>query len=356
MNSKKIVFFFLYTLFIIFFTVLSLEILLKFYFQSQKIPTDNKNNFRYMLYSEGKLFKSDKNFFKYYSNLNKRSLQFYYQNGKFIKIWDYNFPTNNFGLVQSTDIDPSKKSILFLGDSFTEGLGAPPWVDSFNGNFLGYQTVNGGIAGTGFQQFENIYDHIKENYDIEKIVVLYIGGDVRRRVSLASTTKCLLDNKFCKDGFGVYSIPKDESKINEFLKKKHQLRQNSKKTFKKKIKFLIRDTYTYNILRSQINNFRLTNDKVIKNNLQSIEDLYNENKKKIIFINLKTVEEIILKKNTYETELLKKFFIKKKIPNYKCDMNNDISNFHPIDFHPNRKGYNEIYLCVREILENYYNK
>ena len=49
---------------------------------------------------------------------------------------------------------------------------------------------------------------------------------------------------------------------------------------------------------------------------------------------------------------LKNFLLKKKIPNYSCDMNYDISNFHLIDFHPNEKGYNEIYLCVKKILSN----
>ena len=118
------------------------------------------------------------------------------------------------------------------------------------------------------------------------------------------------------------------------------------------MRFFLRDKYIYNILRSQVSSIRLKNNKTIEMNLQSIEDLFEQKKSKIIFINLKTAEEIILKKDSYETQLLKKFFIKKKIPNYSCDMNYDISNFHLIDFHPNKKGYNEIYLCVKKILSN----
>ena len=352
MNTKKVLFLFYYTVFIIAIIIISLEILLKFYFKNQKIPTDNKNYFKYTLYSEGKLFKPGKDFFKYHINLNKRIINFYYQNDQFIKIWDYNFPTNNFGLVQSTNINPKKKSILFLGDSFTEGLGAPPWIDKFNGDFLGYQALNGGFQGTGFKQFKNVYEHVNENFNVEKIVVLYIGGDLRRNVLVASTSKCLLDHNLCDGEFGVYSIPKDENEINLFLRNKHNQRINKKRNFQEKLKFYIRDKYIYNILRSQINKIRLKNDNIIKINLQSIEDLFIKNKSDIIFINLKTVEEILLKKNSYETELIKNFFIKKNIPNYSCDMNYDISNFHPIDFHPNDKGYNEIYLCVEKILRN----
>ena len=35
------------------------------------------------------------------------------------------FHTNNYGLVQKNDIS-NKKSILFLGDSFAQGVGAKP--------------------------------------------------------------------------------------------------------------------------------------------------------------------------------------------------------------------------------------
>lgn len=352
MNIKKSSFLCLYTIFIIVLIIISLELLLKFYFKNQKIPTDNKNYFQYIFYSEGKLFKPGKNYFKYQPNLNKRITTFYYQNNKFIKIYDYNFKTNNFGLVQSTNINPKKKSIIFLGDSFTEGIGAPPWIDKFKGDYLGYQVLNGGFQGTGFAQFKNVFEHLGKDFTLEKVVVLYIGGDLRRNILIPSNSKCLLDHSFCDRAFGVYSIPKIESEINNFLKKKYNQRLDTKKSFKEKMRFFLRDKYIYNILRSQVSSIRLKNNKTIEMNLQSIEDLFEQKKSKIIFINLKTAEEIILKKDSYETQLLKKFFIKKKIPNYSCDMNYDISNFHLIDFHPNEKGYNEIYLCVKKILSN----
>ena len=44
------------------------------------------------------------------------------------------FNTNNFGLVQNSDIFSNQDSILFLGDSFTQGQGASPWINNFNGN------------------------------------------------------------------------------------------------------------------------------------------------------------------------------------------------------------------------------
>ena len=348
--TKKNFYFLTYILLTPFLIFFLLEFLLNIYFNSMKIPNDNRFQFRYMMYSEGKLFNKYENFFKYYPNLNKRYLQFYFNKDKFEKIWDYNFPTNNFGLVQSNDIYKNKKSILFLGDSFTEGQGAPPWIDKFGKNFLDYQVINGGIIATGFQQFEKIHDHIKDTYNVEKVVIIYIGSDLRRGIVLADTTDCLINNDYCKKDANVFSIPSKEIEIENFLIQKHKLRQENKLSIKNKIKYLVRETYTYNILRNYINTIRLKDDSLIKANFQAIENLLNKNEKKIILINIKTAQEIIKNQESFETKLIRKHLAKKKIQNHQCDMNNDINNFHKIDFHPNKNGYDEIFNCVKKIL------
>jgi len=350
--TRKNFYFFTYILIIPFLIFFVLEFFLNIYFNSTKIPNDNRFQFRYMMYSEGELFEKYENFFKYHPNLNKRYLQFYFHQGKFTKIWDYNFSTNNFGLVQSNDIYKNKKSILFLGDSFTEGQGAAPWIDKFGKNFLDYQIINGGIIGTGFQQFEKIHDHIKNIYNVEKVVIIYIGSDLRRGIVLADTTDCLRNNDYCKKDANVFSIPDKETEIENFLIKKHKLRQEKNISLKNNIKYLVRDTYTYNILRSYINTIRLKNDISIKKNFQAIENLLKKNKKKLTFINIKTAQEIMKNQESYETKLIRNYLAKKEIQNHQCDMNNDVNNFHRIDFHPNENGYDEIFNCVKKILNN----
>ena len=350
--TRKNFYFFTYILIIPFLIFFLLEFLLNIYFNSTKIPNDNRFQFRYMMYSEGKLFEKYDNFFKYHPNLNKRYLQFYFHQGKFKKIWDYNFQTNNFGLVQSNNIYENKKSILFLGDSFTEGQGAEPWIDKFGKNFLDYQVINGGIIGTGFQQFEKIHDHIKDTYKVEKVVIIYIGSDLRRGIVLADTTDCLINNDYCKKDASVFSIPSQETEIENFLIQKHKLRQEKKLSLKNKMKYLVRETYTYNILRSYINTIRLKDDGSIKANFQAIDNLLKKNEKNLILINIKTAQEIMKNQDSYETKLIRKHLEKKKIPNYQCDMNDDINNFHQIDFHPNKNGYNEIFNCVKKILNS----
>src|SRR3954447_14077244 len=59
--------------------------------------------------------------FTYQPNSNIRNLTGFFSEDDFNVEYDYKFTTNNFGLVQDTDITPERDSLLLLGDSFTEG-------------------------------------------------------------------------------------------------------------------------------------------------------------------------------------------------------------------------------------------
>ena len=127
-------------IFILILSILLLEILLKIYsnFNEVFIINDNKNSKLFKVYDEGMIFKNYGNFYKYNENLRDiRYLNFFYNKDKLIKIWDYNFSTNNYGLVQDNNIYKNIKSILFLGDSFTEGQGSESWINYFDGFSMG---------------------------------------------------------------------------------------------------------------------------------------------------------------------------------------------------------------------------
>ena len=112
------------------------------------------------------------------------------------KIWDYKFSTNNYGLVQEFDLTKKKKSLLFLGDSCTEGQGAEPWINYLGENYKGLQIINGGIQGTGFRQFENLDKYLSNIFTIQKAVVIFISSDVRRGIVKANNSNC--SSKFNK--------------------------------------------------------------------------------------------------------------------------------------------------------------
>ena len=173
-----------------------------------------------MLYSKDKVFDEYKDFFKYQPNLFSRHLLYYYEENEFLKIWDYEFNTNNFGLVQKTDIFPNRDSILFLGDSFTEGQGAEPWIDDLGKNIYGHQIVNGGFGGAGPKQFIYLNDYLSKKLNIKKRVILFISSDIRRGIVQLDNTACIIDHKRCSKKNNAYGIPNNKDfNIEDFLSK-----------------------------------------------------------------------------------------------------------------------------------------
>ena len=148
----------------------------------------------------------------------------------------------------------------------------------------------------------------------------------------------------------MFGIPKgNEFDIEKFILEKINLKQ--KYDLKKEIKFFIRDLYIYQYSRSIINKYRLKNDQNIKNNLKSIINLKKKYRENIIFIRINDPGEIMFKKKSYETETIDKFFKKKKLKYYFCDMDQNLSLFHDYDYHPNAKGYEILRKCVQNILD-----
>ena len=327
------------------------EFLLRYYSHINNInfTNDNKSSNLYRVYEEGKIFETFENFYTYKKKIKKRYAYYYKNNQELIKIWDYKFSTNNLGLVQKFDLDLNKKSILFLGDSFTEGQGAEPWIDNFGESIYGYQIVNGGFGGAGPKQFIYLNDYLSNKLNIKKRVILFISSDIRRGIVQLENTACIIDHKRCSKKNNAYGIPNNKDfNIENFLSK---FVFNQKLSKKKKIKFIIRDLYIYQFLRTTINSVRLKNDKTIKKNLQALSYLNNKYKDNIIFIKIKDANDIMFKKDSYESKLIENYFKINNIKKFNCDMNNDISLFHNHDFHPNKKGYSVLRSCVKKILD-----
>ena len=199
-----------------------LEFLLRHYSKINNISftNDNKSSNLYRVYEEGKIFKKFENFYTYQKKIKKRYVYYYKNNQELMKIWDYKFSTNNFGLVQKFDLDVNKKSILFLGDSFTEGQGAEPWIDDLGKNIYGHQIVNGGFGGAGPKQFIYLNDYLSKKLNIKKRVILFISSDIRRGIVHMDNSACIIDHKRCSKKNNVYGIPSNKDfNIEDFLSK-----------------------------------------------------------------------------------------------------------------------------------------
>jgi len=321
----------------------------------------SQNNNRYMLFVENKIFKNYKNFFLYYPNREIINKTYYFKNKKFLKEYEYKIKTNNFGLVQTNNLDVKKDSILFLGDSFTEGQGWYSWIDKFNGSYKNFQTINGGFLGTGPEQFYNLENYLSKKLKIKKVIFIFLGDDFLRGTFNISekTINCLENSLKCQGDERFYGISRDsdENKTLIYLKKIKKYRDTNVLTYsnlnflKQDIKNKIKGLNIVNILKQflEYNFFEYIN-KTVKTNLDKTQSLIDKYDREIIFIRLSTKQEI-----DNDASYISRY-VEKKIKNkgkkvYICDFNNDLSLFYRNDGHPNSKGYNYLYRCVNNILD-----
>ena len=82
------------------------------FFLFKKADYNYKN--RYLIYSEGKVFRNIENFFTYEPSQTITASNYYFKDNKFIEIYKYDIKINNLGLVQEQDLQKDISSILFL--------------------------------------------------------------------------------------------------------------------------------------------------------------------------------------------------------------------------------------------------
>lgn len=312
----------------------------------------------YFLFQQGKVFKNVENVVKYHSNKIIKAEAYIYAENKFKQAYSYEIKTNNFGLVQNNNLKKNIPSILFLGDSFTEGQGEPAWIDKFGGNFGKYQIINGGILATGPQQFELMEKHVSKNYDVKKILFLFIGHDIRRSPFLMSNKDldCLNDYKKCTGSQTFLGYPISNKNPENFLNSlRNQRIENYKKLpLKKRIKIKVKKFFSHlYIVKIPITFFRerfyKSKNIKIKKNFLSIKRLHEKYGKNIHFINLKTENEI-LNGREYES-IYAESFIKNLTKNFHyCEFNNDLTNFNPLHHHPSKQGYENLFNCIYGIM------
>ena len=311
-----------------------------------------------MIFSEGKVFRNIDSFFTYEPNQEITAANYYYIGEEFVEVYKYNIKTNNLGLVQENDIYKNLPSILILGDSFTEGQGAVPWIDNFGGKYKDYQIINGGLMGTGFKQFELLEEYLSK-YNIRKVFILFIGHDLRRDIFNFSPQqiKCLNDQNKCEGDEIFYGFDYSKKNPKEFLEnlreKKSKTIEDQSISFKKirrGIKRYLLNLYViklpHDFFRSRF--YESKNIKILEN-FDSIKRLSNKYDKDLFFVHLMTKNEIFLRKKTYESVYAKKFI--KKITNnyYECNFDNNLDFFYKYDGHPNSNGYKYLFNCISNI-------
>ncbi len=314
----------------------------------------------YLIYEQGKVFRNTERIVKYEPKKNILTKAFFFTKNQFKEAYSYEIKTNNFGLVQSNDLIKKKPSILFLGDSFTEGQGEEAWINKFGGNYNEFQIINGGILATGPQQFELMEKHVSNSFNIKKVVLLYIGHDIRRDPYNLSDQElaCLKSYQNCNGKEIFFGFPIREQNPNFFLNQLRNKRIENHKELplttklKNNVKNFFSNLYVIkiplNFLREKF--YKSKNIK-IKKNIDALKSLHDKYGDDIIFIHLTTRNEI-LNGREYESSFAINNILKFSNNHYFCDFENNLRYYNNFDNHPNKVGYNYLFNCVKQIMED----
>jgi hypothetical protein len=315
---------------------------------------------RYMLLSnqaKGPAFRNIGNFYTYQPGAKIHNKAYYFVNDRWVKEYDYFLPTNNFGLVQANDIQADVPSMLLLGDSYTEGQGAPPWFEHFkkSNSQTPLQLVNGGLVGTGFQQWKLLHDYLTgERIKVEKLVVVYISGDYVRNVwnFPQRTLECLADYRLCEGGEDFYGMPPDD-KVDWYLGKlrgyreAHLFRKESE--FKKAIHDLFPGTrLALRFVRESLKKSRITDSPEIPANQDAIRQFIEAYKNNVLFVHIPQKDEIL----DHAVSPLGKM-VRREIESFGGEYydGQNLCGFTREDYfvndgHPNEAGYAKVSACV----------
>lgn len=281
-------------------------------------------------------------------------------NGDVVKEYEYQFTTNNLGLVQKADVAPARPSALLLGDSFTEGMGAEPWFEQLAPVLEagGYQPINGGLLGTGFEQWILLHDDLRaRGMVIKKLIVVLISDDYERDIwnFPPNVLSCLSDYRDCIGDEEFYGFPPEQARP-AFLKTLSQHGSREPRGRQRLSAWVPATTVVYRQARHVADDLwerlngrvrgAIPDDVLRASRVRFFTDLYG---KSVVFVHVPTREE--LRDGIEPAGIAAREAIRESRATLfdgftRCGLT--IDDFHVRDDHPNATGYAKIAACVRE--------
>jgi hypothetical protein len=241
-----------------------------------------------------------------------------------------------------------------LGDSFTEGQGAEPWFRQLAAQTenLPYQLVNGGLFGTGFEQWEKLAHYLSaQSVQIRKLVVIFISDDYRRNVWNFSEQdlRCLQSLSSCR-GDELYLRLPSAPELAATLDKIRNNRETPRRRLAQRGRVLLPASFrVYDYLRAE---FLLDVETAKRHSHAAIADLINEyGAENVVFMHLPQKDEVNepdeLGREARRSiqEAGGKLYDGFKL----CGLT--AADYHIHDSHPNAQGYGKIANCVSQVLQ-----
>jgi hypothetical protein len=301
----------------------------------------------------GSVFQNHGDIFTYLPHDDVRNVLGYFSDAGFKVEYDYRYRTNNYGLVQDFDVVPGRPSILLLGDSFTEGQGAAPWFRQLaaQSGKLPYQLINGGLSGTGFEQWSKLEHYLSaDRVQIRKLVVLFISDDSRRGVwnFSASELDCLQSLAACR-GDEWYSRMPSDAELSASVDKIRAFRDTPRRRLVQRARFLLPASFrVYDYLRAE---FFSNAEHARERARATIADFITEyGRENVVFMHLPQKDEVNgpnaagMEERRAIRDAGGRLYDGFKL----CHLTP--ADYHVRDPHPNAQGYTKIADCVSQVV------
>ncbi len=356
-------------------TLIIVEVVLRL-FLSHILYSGNKHRSLYYSQPNLEVVKDGNMAVHYVPNTPIRSITVYYNKVEY----DAKHHTNNMGFVSDVDYQKeNKKGVIFLGDSFTAGVGSnKPWLPILNKKYPEINLYSMGVTGTGQENFYELFENYQDSLNFDTVVIMSISDDLKRPLwhpinknEWLYFCKDREVTKECKNGqriAGLIDYDIDSStlllpeepyivKAYGVLKSRYEVfrksQEGKKETESKKI---AKDKKAKEAEKSvALSKPESQKPQVAKKQgigldyIAKIKKLADQKGKKVIFIHIPEKSETLSGYYRYNIEDRIKAMDIEYHPVLK-DYKFDISMFHPHDGHPNDKGYAYISSIVEDIL------
>lgn len=299
----------------------------------------------------GTIFRNQEDIYTFVPNNDIRLVSVYLFSDHHNVEYDYRFRTNNFGLVQNSDISPGRNSLFVVGDSYTQGQGAEPWFRLIELEIAkrGYQGINGGLMGTGFEQWLKLGSYLQaRDIVVRKVVVMFISDDFYRPVwnFAPARLQCLASWDKCGREEGpLYRLPPTEDFFSWTSQLKRQRPSFTKTWLKEHVAKVLPATINiYNYIRKKT--MDMTSSAPDQSRSAIAEFVNRYGRENVIFVHLPQKHEfpepneLGKKLRQWIQEAGGKLFDGFKL----CQLTT--SDYHTNDQHPNSSGYAKIASCV----------
>jgi lysophospholipase L1-like esterase len=281
----------------------------------------------------------------YAPNTPLRSLAIYYNKFEY----ETKHHTNNLGFISDVNYTKEdKRGIIFLGDSFTAGVGSTtPWLNTLNHKYKDINLYSFGVTGTGQENFYRLFENFQNSLNYDTVVILSISDDLHRKLWYPIALEDRL--YFCR-----------EKSTKEQCLKHYPIMHLIDYNLDRETLLVPDELYlkkAYRLLKTRVHN-QLQNEKVKKYTppkhidiryIADIKKLADKEGKRVLFIHIPEKSEVNTKEYRYNiAQELKDLGIEYYpiLKTHKWDK----SMYHIHDGHPNDKGYKHISNIVEEIL------